>query len=725
MHDPPHPYWTDRRIRIDGIGGGRLPTVVLDKPYALIGSHPKAECRLDGDGVKRRHLFVLATDEGIHVLDLVQGRQQGKPCGFWLQSAQILAVGEHRIKLCFADRELPDSIPDNHLMSTPAKRPYPMIVCRSDGEIIGQPYLNRSLAIVGRRESCKFQFTTRSVSPEHCAFFQQQGRLWVIDFHSTRQTRKNGKRVDCAELQHGSHVKLGRVEIETCLGSAPGSAVSWDQEPSHLQEEPPPLPETLSPERQPPPSSHDPLAEQLNQPELKQAEIRSENVPFQADLVGQRQEVMDLQLALQQQKETILQLQADLAIAAIELQDQEKSHESREKAWQEKESQLLKRAETETSRSENIQRELASIREESTRLSNQLENAQSELSDRDSVLVEMESVRTLFRETQERLETVEEELLRERLALGERDQLIETLSVKTESQDKELLELNKQLQIRREDEEEQAKQREAAIQQRTIELENFQNSLDQREARLLSTAEQYNKEIKQLAISQAEQKRFTAEQLTRQEELSRLKETLDLRESEIQQHQAEIEHQRTELEKQKNVLLEERELHLQQATEAERQWREATRELQQEEQKLTEQKAKQGATATDLEAFQRETEQLAKRLAKERDTLDQQRKVLETERAQWEALVAASETENQGGREAGAGAGDHAKSKRPGKLETSTQQAAVVANRHPSDHYHSIDHAQRQVLVNLGALQKEKSRFRGIWRWMANPFRRR
>ena len=96
-----------------------MPTVVLDKPYALIGSHPKAEYRLDGDGVKRRHLFVLATDEGIHVLDLVQGRQQGKPCGFWLQSAQILTVGEHRIKLCFADRELPESIPTKHHLQHP------------------------------------------------------------------------------------------------------------------------------------------------------------------------------------------------------------------------------------------------------------------------------------------------------------------------------------------------------------------------------------------------------------------------------------------------------------------------------------------------------------------------------------------------------------------------------------------------------------------------------
>ena len=710
MYQTTQPYWTNRRIRIDGVGTVKLPTCVLEKPYALIGSHASAELVLTGDGVKRRHLFALATDEGIHILDLVQGNRQGKQYGYWLRPGQELTIGAHRIRLSFAKGELPTVTPDNNLLSMPVQRPYPMIVCKSDGTIIGQPYLNRPLAMMGRRDSCKFQFTTRSVSPEHCVFYQQSGRLWVVDFHSTRRTENNGKPIDCAELQHGSSLKLGRVEIDIHMSLEQGEPDDSRPEPQVMACDEGKRGVALGRQTDPDPPAPEQPDNLLKQAETDRCNAIAERDLARSDLDRHRQDLRDLQSLLDQQVEQGQQLQSELVAARQQIQLQHQEQQDHETVWREKESQLIQQVDAHHSLQEKNQQELMSSKNEISRLNEQVNGLQTDLSDKEIALADIESVKTNLQETMDQLEAAEEELAQKQSILDERDRLIEQLNQETESRARQLEQQEEQHRLDAQDQQDRMQLLQAEIQQRTKQLDQLKASLDERESGLSNAREAHQKAVEELATHQESLEQDRVDQQERQEQLTRLDETQRGRESELRRWETQLENRRGELEKQESKWQVEREQILQETAQAEDRLHGLGQKLQQKESEMTRRLADQDEVEATRDTLDREKAELATL----QDKLNHERANFEKEQAKWRSLISEREKELQ----------DRDAVIRAAEQKITDDQVKIDADRQELDHYFAIDRAQRQVLANLNALQKEKSTANRFWGWLGFPFRK-
>jgi predicted component of type VI protein secretion system len=77
--------------------------------------------------------------------------------------------------------------------------------------------------LVGRDPQCHLRPVSPLISKRHCAILQKEGRVFLRDFDSTNGTFVNGERVNGQqELKVGDRLKIGPIEVEVRLETAPG-----------------------------------------------------------------------------------------------------------------------------------------------------------------------------------------------------------------------------------------------------------------------------------------------------------------------------------------------------------------------------------------------------------------------------------------------------------------------------------------------------------------------
>ncbi len=753
-------YWTSNRIRAEIIGPDGPTTVALDKPFALIGSHAKADLKLDGVKVARRQLFALATDAGIHILDLVDGRQQRKQQGFWLNPEQVIPVGDHQLRLGFVGRELPQPPPATSLLAHSAQRPFPLIQCKSDGAIIGRPYLNRSLAVIGRRQSCKFQFTTRSVSPEHCAFYQQDGRLWIVDFHSTRKTKKDNVSIECAQLQDGSSLNIGRVEIEVCMGRSPtdsrhldsSTALNFSRSPakadvdssdsgSLLLTESGPFPEITEQERDSPqepleglaknqipigtPTPSDNLSpgsenggseknkvllQELSQSETNLSNTQADLHSTQSELEQARREMEDLHSAQQDNQVLIQQLQSELDSALKQIGQQDLDKQTREANWRETEDQLIQQNELSKSQLEQNQHELALSITEIASLQEKIATLKAECQSQQNLLAQMEETKMALEINTARLAATEKQMEEQLRSVDQRDQQIEEQRKKIETHTQELEQLthDHQLDAQRREQELQVIHMEAI--QKDEGLDQAKKKIEAREAELSAATQALQKDREQITLDQQAVEQQTKDQAEEQGQLSELRQRQQAAEAEQQAVREQLEQRQANIDEQIAELAAQREAFQQKTDQTEERLRQSALQLEQREIELHQQQADHAQSSQPASSSNLEKEQLFSL----KEQLNKERAELKAAQIEWQSLVSAKEREF---------------ANRDTMVQAAEQsikenQVKIDADRKELEHYFSIDHAQRQILANLSGIQKEKSITNRFWSWFGFPFRK-
>jgi hypothetical protein len=207
--------WCRRKLLVTTEGADSRGSATIEKPFARVGSHEDSEIVLPAKEVRRRSLYLHATDEGIFCIDLTRTDATGYPVRQWLPAKQTVALGPYRIgaRLAGVRRPVPHSWCDL-LAKGSASGPYPVVSVsvRGGGEI-GRRLLTRRLNILGRGRSATMQISSRTVSRFHCALYWEAEKLWVVDLLSAAGTWLEGHCVEVAEFPEGTSLRVGRVEV--------------------------------------------------------------------------------------------------------------------------------------------------------------------------------------------------------------------------------------------------------------------------------------------------------------------------------------------------------------------------------------------------------------------------------------------------------------------------------------------------------------------------------
>lgn len=208
-------YWTSKVIRISGNGPEGPIDVWLEKPYAIIGSLSRADLVLPaGKEIGRRHLFVQISSGRIYLVDFVSGQQAGRHTGQWYVPGQSIVIGDFSLVFEVGGNPPKSGLSDDDLMALDSSiENVPVMRCRSrDGKNLGDFDVKRRLSILGNHSACTYQFTTRTISSEHCVIYAQNGRAWVIDLQSAGKTIVNGRKAECSPITPGSKLRFGRIK---------------------------------------------------------------------------------------------------------------------------------------------------------------------------------------------------------------------------------------------------------------------------------------------------------------------------------------------------------------------------------------------------------------------------------------------------------------------------------------------------------------------------------
>ena len=301
---------------------------VIDKPFAAIGCHQRADVVLEHEEVPVKGLYFHATDEGVFCVDLspmVEGQERVRG---WLAPGEAVSLGPYRISVGLvpppdaADVDLPDLESEESCTA-----PHPLLSLTVEGREAGNTPIIRRLTMVGRERPSKIRLSSRSVSTCHCALYRDAASLWVVDLLSFGGTWVDGRSIEVARLLPGGSFRVGRAELaypieltdrhpESAAGVAPESAAGRLTDVARLQE----LAAALAADRED-------FERQLADWVEKRSRLEQEASQRAARLEQERQELEAARQALEADRfrwrEDRARLEEDLARRSHELSDQQ------------------------------------------------------------------------------------------------------------------------------------------------------------------------------------------------------------------------------------------------------------------------------------------------------------------------------------------------------------------------------------------------------------------
>jgi len=209
---------TDTKLRIEHPGAEPL-TVLMDRPYLLIGSDPECDVILEHDEIAPRHGLLLWVDGQIFCCDLAprSNRVSVKlhpPNGYWL-SNEPAAIGPFQLRL-----DKPSSSPEpeySPLDRSPGlMEDFPQFALQFQGVEQADNHwpVNRVVTMIGRGSQCKLRLNHPSMPIVQSCLVRTKNGCWLIDIIGTGTTGVNNQAITIAPIDIGDILHLGPFQVE-------------------------------------------------------------------------------------------------------------------------------------------------------------------------------------------------------------------------------------------------------------------------------------------------------------------------------------------------------------------------------------------------------------------------------------------------------------------------------------------------------------------------------
>ena len=211
-------YWCSQGLVITVEGPESRQRVVVDKPFARLGSHESSEVVIPGEGFPRQAFYFHATDDGVFCVDIDRDRSAESRSPGWLSPDDCIKLGPCRVWAELSSTAAGESMPRDKTMADleaidTAAEPQPILAMSINGTEISRRALTRELTVLGRRSPSKLRVTSSTVSVTHCVFYWKSGVLWVIDLLSINGTRLHGRRIEVARFSPTVYLQIGLAEF--------------------------------------------------------------------------------------------------------------------------------------------------------------------------------------------------------------------------------------------------------------------------------------------------------------------------------------------------------------------------------------------------------------------------------------------------------------------------------------------------------------------------------
>src|SRR5687768_9766129 len=91
--------WTHELLVVTVGGPSGVRELLIDKPFARVGSHPDSEVVLDDPGVAKRALYLHATSDGVFCLDLDIEDSVAQKRGRWMLPEDAIQLGPYTLSV--------------------------------------------------------------------------------------------------------------------------------------------------------------------------------------------------------------------------------------------------------------------------------------------------------------------------------------------------------------------------------------------------------------------------------------------------------------------------------------------------------------------------------------------------------------------------------------------------------------------------------------------------
>src|SRR5262245_48965423 len=234
------------RVSIRNERSGEQEHAFIERPWAVIGGDPKCDIRLLHPDVSQRHAYLQFVGSRVLCCDLgsrtgTHGSSESHPRG-WLRNDEPVYVGPFSVRIL--DNEF-DA--ETGAGNTPGGSDVPLdlppvflsfVNVRNGAWGQTTKRINRNVTLVGWSSTCKVRLQHSSVGRAHCSLVLTPDGLWVVDLLCAGGTLVNGNAVECARLEEGDELAVGRflmrisytapVEDQLQDAAADGSAPETD-----------------------------------------------------------------------------------------------------------------------------------------------------------------------------------------------------------------------------------------------------------------------------------------------------------------------------------------------------------------------------------------------------------------------------------------------------------------------------------------------------------------
>jgi chromosome segregation ATPase len=210
--------WCQRRlIVVTTSASGEMREVLVERPFARIGKHAKAEIVLSGADIPLLAAYLHVTDTGIcyRLLDPKLDPQDDHHFHA-VEEGKEFRIGSCTLQVRLAPD---DPVEPSAVNPEPVNPPTPVLKITTANVLVdSEPPISRRihfpLQLIGSDPQCEIELKSETVELCHCVLFWHQSHLWCIDLLSRSGVLLNGRTALCRELTLGDALEIGDYEVK-------------------------------------------------------------------------------------------------------------------------------------------------------------------------------------------------------------------------------------------------------------------------------------------------------------------------------------------------------------------------------------------------------------------------------------------------------------------------------------------------------------------------------
>lgn len=213
-------------LKVTSVKGDKTAKIVVNKPFAFIGSNLHCDVNLPNPAVSKRHVYLQLIGGRLYCID--QASREGIFWGErqrlfgWLDLGQSLRVGPYEVMLVEGagaeDCSAREATNQGPILVEAEKPELPQASVQINETLIFP--LHRQLTIIGSSKYCHLELDHQDVSRVHASLLRtHDGKHWIIDLMSRTGVKVNGIRCQVSPLKDGDVIKIGNYSTSFKLKS--------------------------------------------------------------------------------------------------------------------------------------------------------------------------------------------------------------------------------------------------------------------------------------------------------------------------------------------------------------------------------------------------------------------------------------------------------------------------------------------------------------------------